>query len=267
MIRNRRALRPARLAALACAALVSAPALASADAFWRCVNKKDPDNIYIVNKAEKKAELSRSGFRCKVESVFGSDTGGSDPSRPARTTVVSPRRDAGGRVGPRPSPGVSSEPSARAAGPVQTGAPRSSGSAKIHAGGLPTTWDDDIEEAARFYRLPPAFLRAVIQVESGFNPGAVSHKGAIGLMQLMPETAKGLGVADPSEPRANIFGGALFLRKLANKFGGDLVKVLSAYHAGSLRVLESGATPFAATDDYVRKVLRTYYAIRDAGHS
>jgi soluble lytic murein transglycosylase-like protein len=122
----------------------------------------------------------------------------------------------------------------------------------------------EIAQAASRYRLPPQLVRAVMQVESGSNPLVVSNKGAVGLMQLLPATAAALGVEDIHDPAQNILGGARFLRVLANKFEGDLVKVLSAYHAGSMRVLSRDATPFAATDDYVRKVLKTYYQLRDA---
>ena len=123
----------------------------------------------------------------------------------------------------------------------------------------------EIAAAAERYRLPTALLRGVLTVESGGNPLAVSNKGAVGLMQLLPETAKAMGVDDLYDTAQNVMGGARFLRVLANRFDGDLVKVLSAYHAGSTRVLGRDATPFAATDDYVRKVLKIYYQLRDAG--
>lgn len=117
--------------------------------------------------------------------------------------------------------------------------------------------------AATRYKLPPDFIAAVMTVESGGNSRAVSHVGAQGLMQLMPVTARAMGVVDPWDPAQNIMGGARFLRVLANRFNGDLVKVLSAYHAGATRVKKRKGTPFSATDRYVRKVLRVYYALRD----
>ena len=83
------------------------------------------------------------------------------------------------------------------------------------------------------------------------------------LMQLMPATAKAMGVKDRRDPEQSIMGGARFLRVLANRFKGDLVKVLSAYHAGSTRVRKRAGPPYAATDSYVRKVLGIYYALRD----
>ena len=82
---------------------------------------------------------------------------------------------------------------------------------------------------------------------------------------VLAQSAKAMGVDDLYDTAQNVMGGARFLRVLANRFDGDLVKVLSAYHAGSTRVLGRDATPFAATDDYVRKVLKIYYQLRDAG--
>jgi soluble lytic murein transglycosylase-like protein len=124
-------------------------------------------------------------------------------------------------------------------------------------------FDEHVRAAAARYKLPADFIAAVLTVESGANPKAVSHAGAQGLMQLMPDTAKAMGVLDPWDPAQNVMGGARFLRILANRFRGDLVKVLSAYHAGSTRVKQRQGTPFSQTDRYVRKVLRVYYALRD----
>ncbi len=121
----------------------------------------------------------------------------------------------------------------------------------------------EIAAAARRYRLPADLIRAVIKIESNFKPTAVSIKGAQGLMQLMPATARGVGVSSPFDPAQNIMGGARLLRILANRFNGDLIKVLSAFHAGSTPVKDRGGTPFASTDSYVRKVLSVYYALRD----
>ena len=121
----------------------------------------------------------------------------------------------------------------------------------------------EVQAAAARYKLPADLIAAVMTVESGGNPKAVSHAGARGLMQLMPDTGAAMGMVDPFDPGQSIMAGARFLRVLANRFGGDLVKVLSAYHAGSTRVKNRGGTPFSATDGYVRKVLRVYYALRD----
>jgi len=114
-------------------------------------------------------------------------------------------------------------------------------------------------EAADRYHLPPAFVLAVIKVESGFNPRAVSRVGARGLMQLMPGTAESLGVGDSFDPRQNVMGGCKYLRMLANRFDGDMVRTLAGYHAGGGAVAAKEGVPYAATEQYVRWVLDRYY--------
>jgi soluble lytic murein transglycosylase-like protein len=114
-------------------------------------------------------------------------------------------------------------------------------------------------EAAQKYGLPETFIRAIMRVESSFHYKAVSSAGAQGLMQLMPKTARSMGVHDSLDPRQNIMGGARLLRVLANRFDGDFVKVLSAYHAGSGAVRDKGGIPFEATEGYVRAVMDHYY--------
>jgi len=126
-------------------------------------------------------------------------------------------------------------------------------------------YDAHIREAALLYVLPEQFIRAVMRVESGFYPEAVSHKGAMGLMQLMPATAAAMGVLDPFDARQNILGGARFLRVLANRFGGDLVLTIAAYNAGEGAVNKyGGIPPYAETRRYVQRVLTHYYAYRAA---
>ena len=125
-------------------------------------------------------------------------------------------------------------------------------------------YDGFIREAAARYRIPVDFVKAVIRVESAFKYTAVSSAGAMGLMQLMPRTARAMGVVDAYDPRQNIFGGTRLLRYLANKHQGDLVRVLSAYHAGSGAVAKKGGIPFEGTEGYVRAVLKHYYAYIDA---
>ena len=117
-----------------------------------------------------------------------------------------------------------------------------------------------IDEAARKYTIPATFIKAVIKVESNFSYRARSSAGALGLMQLMPGTARAMGVKDPFDPRQNIMGGTLFLRKLANRHKGDIVKVLSSYNAGPGAVAKrDGTIPFLGTEKYVRAVLNYYY--------
>ena len=116
-----------------------------------------------------------------------------------------------------------------------------------------------IRSAADHYRLDPELIRAVIKVESSFNPFAVSEKGAMGLMQLMPGTAEEMQVAEPFEAEDNIMGGSRYLRKMLNLFEGDLKLSLAAYNAGPNKVLEYGRIPrIPETEQYVEKVLFEY---------
>jgi soluble lytic murein transglycosylase-like protein len=126
-------------------------------------------------------------------------------------------------------------------------------------------YDAFIREGALLYRLPEAFVRAVMRVESNFYPDAVSNRGAMGLMQLMPGTAKSMGVLDAFDPRQNVLGGARFLRVLANSYGGDLVRTIAAYNAGPGAVQRyNGIPPYAETRRYVQRVLTHYYEYREA---
>ena len=109
------------------------------------------------------------------------------------------------------------------------------------------------------YGLDPALVKAVIAVESDFNPRAVSEKGAMGLMQLMPLTAKDLGVSNTFDPTANVDGGVRYLRYLLDYFNWDIELALAAYHAGKSRVERHlGIPPIPATHAYVKKVKTTY---------
>jgi soluble lytic murein transglycosylase-like protein len=117
-------------------------------------------------------------------------------------------------------------------------------------------YDAHIREAAMLYVLPPEFIRAVMHVESNFYAQAVSNKGAMGLMQLMPFTASAMGVLDPFDARQNVLGGARFLRVLANHFGGDLVRTIAAYNAGQGAVEKyDGIPPYAETQHYVKNIM------------
>lgn len=116
-----------------------------------------------------------------------------------------------------------------------------------------------VREASVETGLSEDLLFAVISVESGFRPTAVSPKGALGLMQLMPETARSLGVSDPFDPRQNILGGARHLRSLLLQFEGDLSLALAAYNAGEAPVrARQDVPPYPETRLYVRKVLERF---------
>jgi hypothetical protein len=113
--------------------------------------------------------------------------------------------------------------------------------------------------AARRHGLDPDLVVAVVSVESAFRPQAVSPKGAQGLMQLMPRTARSLGVADPLDPAQNLDGGARHLGQLLDLYGGDLVRALAAYNAGQGAVQRHGGVPpYRETQTYVKKVLDRY---------
>ena len=119
-------------------------------------------------------------------------------------------------------------------------------------------WEDAIQKLSAKYEVDPDLVRAVMRCESGGNPNAVSSAGAIGLMQLMPATARGLGV-DPNDPLRNLEGGIKYLAQLADKYDGDYVKTLAAYNAGSGRVDSyDGVPPFPETQRYVKNVLALY---------
>jgi soluble lytic murein transglycosylase-like protein len=117
-------------------------------------------------------------------------------------------------------------------------------------------YDPLVVEHATRHAIRPELVRAVIQVESGFNPLARSPKGAIGLMQLMPQTARELGVDDPYDPAQNIRGGTAYLKQLLTKYRGNEELALAAYNAGSGAVDRYGRSipPYRETRDYVRKV-------------
>lgn len=116
-----------------------------------------------------------------------------------------------------------------------------------------------VRDKANKYDLDPSLVHAVIKTESNGNPKAVSRKGAMGLMQLMPTTASDLEVRNPFDPEENIDGGTRYLRYLIERFGGDLTLALAAYNAGPKTVEKTGSVPqIPETKQYVKKVLSLY---------
>lgn len=120
-----------------------------------------------------------------------------------------------------------------------------------------------IRHYAQWYGVDPALLTAMIRVESSFNPRAVSEKGALGLMQLMPDTISYWRITDPLNPYQNIRGGALQIRYLLHRFSDNLELAVAAYHAGATHVTRhDGIPPFSSTHQYVQRVLQTYQQLR-----
>jgi soluble lytic murein transglycosylase-like protein len=118
--------------------------------------------------------------------------------------------------------------------------------------------------ASRYFAVDPNVVRAVIKAESNYNARAVSNKGAMGLMQLMPGTAKEMGVDDPFNPEANIHGGVRYLSQLLGSLNGDLPLALAAYNAGPARVFtQNRIPPIPETQNYVTRVIRYYKEFND----
>ena len=116
-----------------------------------------------------------------------------------------------------------------------------------------------VEQTAGRFQVDPQLVDAIIKVESQYDPLAISNKGAMGLMQLIPETAQRFGVANPFDPKDNIEGGVNYLKHLLDMFGGDLPRSLAAYNAGEGAVQRFGGVPsYTETQDYVRKVTNLY---------
>jgi len=129
----------------------------------------------------------------------------------------------------------------------------------------PTTYIDSgdlkdiIDDVAKRYGQDPSLIQSIINTESNFNPNAVSPKGAMGLMQLMPGTARRFKVKDPFHPKQNIEGGVAYLDYLMKLFNNDIELALAAYNVGENKVIDySGIPPYKETKDYVRKVLGSY---------
>ena len=121
--------------------------------------------------------------------------------------------------------------------------------------GVPESMDSIFAEAAQTYGVPQALLKAVAKAESNYNAKAVSPAGAPGVMQLMPATARSLGVEDPVDARSNIMGGAKYIAEKLNQYNGDIELALAAYNAGSGNVAKyGGVPPFSETRNYIKRI-------------
>ncbi len=174
-----------------------------------------------------------------------SEANAKKPSETPKTTPPTP--DASATKQKLEAPPVSAAPSA-SENPIATGTSALADNAYI----------EKIREVAAKYGLDPKLVSAVAEVESGFSQDVVSSVGAVGVMQLMPETAASLGV-DPNDAEQNIEGGAHYLRKMLDSFDGDIRKAVAAYNAGPEAVREyGGIPPYSETQHYVTSVLDLY---------
>lgn len=123
-----------------------------------------------------------------------------------------------------------------------------------------TDFDELVDQAAAAFQLPAKLIKSVIQKESNFNPNAQSLAGASGLMQLMPGTARGLGVSNVFDPAENIFAGSKYLRQMMDKYDNNIELSLAAYNAGPGNVDKyGGIPPFKETQNYVQKVTQSFF--------
>ncbi|MBP5199391.1 MAG: lytic transglycosylase domain-containing protein [Schwartzia sp.] len=172
---------------------------------------------------------------------------------PKKTGAVADGKDA------RPSQAASSSKTTQTAGnaPRMETSPRNA-AARETAVPSDSAYYEAIQAAAGKYGVDPKLVSAVAEVESGFQQGAVSATGAVGVMQLMPETAESLGV-NPYDAAQNINGGAKYLKQMLDTFDGDLRKAVAAYNAGPEAVKEyGGVPPYSETQQYVSSVLDLY---------
>ena len=188
--------------------------------------------------------------------VFVNDIPEEPPSRPTASvskptaSVSNPKKPESPKEEERAEvttpPGITVSPNPVSSNPVSSNLVASS-------------WDGEIARVANKHQLDPDLVRAVVRVESNFNPYAVSPKGAKGLMQLIPSTARRFGVSNIFDPRANLDGGVSYLKYLMNMFGGDLKLSLAAYNAGENAVdRHNGVPPYAETRNYLRKIAQIY---------
>jgi hypothetical protein len=199
---------------------------------------------YLANRVRIKCRYDYTGTsklfqkkEAKVDKQSGLSPGNSAKNAAAEVTTPLPKREKMG---------------------TQTSDPLVSMSSQVKTGSKERlTIEKSISKAAARYNLPPALIKGIIKAESNFQVSAVSHAGAQGLMQLMPGTARELGVENPFDIDQNIDGGSRYLRKMLDNFDGDIRSALAAYNAGPGTVRKyKGDVPYQETQQYVDRVLR-----------
>jgi soluble lytic murein transglycosylase-like protein len=196
-----------------------------------------------------------------MQSAVGSPVPAAPPAPATAPATAAASTGGTGQGGSFASSLADAQGATRATTPASTSS--ASGSVKFPApAGVPTGGSDPgqygpmIQAAAQRHGIDPQVFENLVRQESGFNPKAGSHAGAQGLTQLMPATAKGLGVSDPFDPAQALEGGAKYLRQQLDTFGGDYTKALAAYNAGPGAVQRHGGVPpYAETQHYVKTIL------------
>lgn len=196
----------------------------------------------------------------EIQALVQAAVGGPLPVAPAATAATPTAKGQDGRFA---STLADAQSATSATTPVSTTSTSSPSSVKFPApAGVPTGGTDPgqygpmIKAAAERHGIDPQVFENLVRQESGFNPNAGSPAGAQGLCQLMPATAKGLGVSDTHDPAQALEGGAKYLRQQLDKFGGDYTKALAAYNAGPGAVQRyGGVPPYAETQHYVKTIL------------
>jgi len=234
-------------------------------------------SLPLANAWAAEADSSRHGITATEEHGRKVYVDEEAPAKPRVTPVPQSRRSSlvfwsskEGRWKPVPSAGAASMQAARSAAKEVTQyfghESVQSANAKIEAANFTghqasqDEIDNSIVMAAARHNVDPNLVRAVVKVESNFNSNAVSRKGAMGLMQLMPSTARSLNVKNPFDAQQNVDAGVRHLKQLLENYGGDVNLTLAAYNAGAGAVARSSGVPhFTETQNYVRKITNLYY--------